>query len=417
MPLEYKDITFSDEFFKPILDVFHQSNSRYTCHSHSDIDHLKVGIERCVDQVQSGRDFIQKLGDNEVRDLSVSHFFKSLKSKRRLQNITSVCDLLAPVVAQKVTDPFEQFNELKNWDIYAVDGHYQEHATHDPVHKSPKGKESRPATGQFFRLNLRTHHMSLLDTMQPGKGRKKEHDMKVIKRVDPDELRNHAPKGRKVMLVWDKACIDYGKWHQLKHNNGVYFVTMEKSNSAAITCSTDQCDHSDLRNEGILSEEYVGVADGDMLRRITYKNPLNDEVYRYLTNDFTIPAYLIVTFYKHRWDIEKVYYEFKSKFCERKSWASGVTAKKSQAIFQCLLHNLCLLMEKQVEEAGLVDIVSKKRDKGRKRKKPTVYLTKIVQRASHRTFVFIRWVRTFLENQGSYTRALKRLNRLYTQDL
>lgn len=416
MALHFKDITFSDSFFKPIFEVYKCSVSRYLCHSHSDLDHLKVGIERCLSQAQSGRDFIQELGDNQSSNITVSHFFKSLKSNRRLQNITSISDLLAPLIAQKVEDPFKRFSELNKWDIYAVDGHYQEHASHDPIHTS-RGKESRPATGHFFRLNMRTHHMSLLDTMQPDEGKKSEHDTKLIKRVDQEALRYNAPKGRKVMLVWDKACIDYGAWHRLKQNNGVYFVTMEKSNSAALVCSTDQCDHSDPKNTGIISEEYVGVGGGDLMRRIVYKNPTDGKTYRYLTNDLNIPAFLIVTFYKHRWDIEKVYYQFKSKFCERKSWATSIEAKKSHAIFQCLLHNLCLLMEQEADDEGLVDEVSQKRAKGRKRDSPRGFINKIVQRASHRTFAFVRWLRNHLGNQASYTRAIERLNHIYTQDL
>ena len=136
-----------------------------------------------------------------------------------------------------------------------------------------------------------------------------------------------------------------------------------------------------------------------------------------MTNDLTLPAYLIVSFYKHRWDIEKVYYQFKSKFEERKSWATNREAKKAQMIFQCLLHNLALLLEKQVEEEGLYDVVEEKRQQGRKRDKPIGYINKIVQRASHRTFRFIRWLRNHLNNQASYDRALRRLNTLYSHEI
>jgi hypothetical protein len=51
-----------------------------------------------------------------------------------------------------------------------------------------------------------------------------------------------------------------------------------------------------------------------------------------LTNDNTLPAYQIVLLYKHRWDIEKIFHQFKSKMGERKSWASSLDAKQSHAI-------------------------------------------------------------------------------------
>ena len=40
--------------------------------------------------------------------------------------------------------------------------------------------------------------------------------------------------------------------------------------------------------------------------------------YTCLTNDFTLPAYQIVLLHKHRWDIEKIFHQFKSKMGERK---------------------------------------------------------------------------------------------------
>jgi len=72
--------------------------------------------------------------------------------------------------------------------------------------------------------------------------------MTVIKRSSADQLRNGAPVGRKVMLIWDKACIDYRHWYKLKHTYGVNFVTLEKSNSAAEICSVNQLDRADPRN-------------------------------------------------------------------------------------------------------------------------------------------------------------------------
>ena len=41
-----------------------------------------------------------------------------------------------------------------------------------------------------------------------------KHDMHVLKRLDADVLRQHAPKGRKVLYVWDKAGIDFHAWHR-----------------------------------------------------------------------------------------------------------------------------------------------------------------------------------------------------------
>ena len=129
-------------------------------------------------------------------------------------------------------------------------------------------------------------------------------------------------------------------------------------------------------------------------------------------------TYLIVAFYKHRWDIEKVYYQFKTKFEERKSWATSQTAKQAQATFQCLLHNLSLLIEEKVErEEDLTDEVAQALQKGRKRKPAKGFINKIVQRATHRTLRFIRWLRNSLRSQRSYSQSIARLATIYQEQM
>jgi len=126
--------------------------------------------------------------------------------------------------------------------------------------------------------------------------------------------------------------------------------------------------------------------------------------YTYLTNDFTLPAYLIVLIYKHPWDIEKIFHELKSKMKERKSWASSPEAKKSHAIFVCLSHNLLLLFENHMEHTeGLYDEVEVKKQAGRIKARPGVivqaaknFINSALTRATQRTQRFIRWVRVRL---------------------
>ncbi len=84
----------------------------------------------------------------------------------------------------------------KGWKIFAVDGHYQKAALFDARKYSKSSKKmTKVATGHFFRLDLRTHHLGYLDLCQTDGDKKKEHDMSVIKRSDADLLRGGALKG------------------------------------------------------------------------------------------------------------------------------------------------------------------------------------------------------------------------------
>ena len=186
-------------------------------------------------------------------------------------------------------------------------------------------------------------------------------------------------------------------------------MTLEKSNSVAKVMSNDRCDHNDPRNEGIVSDVLVGVGQQTM-RRITYTNPMDNKTYTYLTNELTLPAYLLVSFYKQRWDIEKAFYQFKSKFNERKSWASSLKAKQAHAVFECLLHNLLLVMECLLQDKeGLRDQQSEALEKGRKPDELKGFINTIVQRSTHRTLRFIRWLRNNLLARASWNRSMKRL--------
>jgi hypothetical protein len=423
---QHVDNEFSGRFFADIFQLHPQSARRYRCTDISDIHYCQLGVLRCLSSSVTGQEFLQLHADQGIANIEPSHFFKALQSPRRLANITSLNDLLAGPMKHRIPDPYSQCAELDDWDLYAVDGHYHHAACFDKKSANSKGELRAIATGHFFRMNMRTHHMSCLGMANPEDGKKKAHDMTVIKRSSVDQLRNDAPKGRKVMLVWDKACIDYRHWFKLKHTYGIYFVTLEKSNSTAETCSINLLDGSDPRNEGVVSDHLVGTSCSVTLRRIIYINPEDGVTYTYLTNDNTLPAYQIVLLYKHRWDIEKIFHQFKSKMGERKSWASSLEAKQSHAIFECLAHNLLLLFEQYLGHSeGLRDELEERKQQGRTKAATAAsrvvgivrtaenFINTALTRATQRTQRFIRWVRAWIYKDAPWRDSIARLREIW----
>ena len=416
------DTPFSRVFFADMIRLYPQSLRQYDCAGISDIHYAQLGTLRCLSSAETGQEFLQYHADQNVADITPSHFFKALKSERRLANITSLNDLLAGAMTRRVADAFAHCPELDDWVIYAVDGHYHKAACFDPKREASDGSIRATATGHFFRMNMRTHHLSCLAMAEPKDGKKKEHDMAAIKRSTAEALRYGAVAGRKVMLSWDKACIDYRHWYKLKHTYGVYFTTCEKSNSTAEICSLNLLDRSEPRNEGVVSDHLVGTSSGVQLRRVVYTNPMDGVTYTYLTNDFTLPAYLIVLIYKHHCDIEKIFHELKSKMKERKSWASSTEAKKSHAIFESLSHNLLLLFEKHMElTEGLCDEAEVKKQAGRIKVQPAVivqvaknFINSALTRATQRTQRFIRWVRVRLYQDVPWSESVARLREIWS---
>ena len=410
-------------FFTPIEELYPHSQNRYECRALSDPDFTVLGILRCISHAKTGHEFLQHHAEHGGRDENPDLFFKALKSKRRLTNLHSINDALAPMMAHRIPDPLAGFDDLKGYHFFAADGHYQQAACFDPIKSTRRGFQ-KIATGHFFRINLRNHHLSYIDSSRPADGKKKEHDATIIQRTTVESLRYQARKGEKVIYFWDKACIDYATWARLKQR-GIYFVTREKSNSAMKTLSIERHNRKDPRNEGILSDTLVGSSNGEALRRIIYCDPSDEKIYTYLTNEMQLPAWAIALGYKHRWDIEKVFDQFKNKMVETKSWASSQTAKEAQALFQCLSHNLTLLFEQAIQCAeGIGDEVETKkkhrRQKTRKNREGEPYqrannfINQVFQRATQRTVRFLRWLRSWLYQEAPWSKALARLTHIWT---
>lgn len=186
----------SNKFFKPLFEVYSDSAKQYKCTGISDINFCQLGTVRCISSAKTGQEFIQLHADNDVADINADHFFKALKSQRRLDNIVSINRLLADKLSEETQDPLAQFPELDKWEVNLVDGHYQKAACFDPKYTDSKGNEKSIATGHFFRLDLRNQHLSCLDLVKPEDGKKKAHDVTVIRRSSAEVLRNQAAKGR-----------------------------------------------------------------------------------------------------------------------------------------------------------------------------------------------------------------------------
>ena len=386
-------------FLAPLLAVLPGARHQRSCPEISDPDWLALGVARALDDKPSGRAFLQ-VQSVLLRDVpDKSRFFEALASSRRLRLCREVNELLAKSMNQIMPDPFADFPELAAFDLYAGDGHFHAAAVHDPRDKDGR----RHATGHVFLLNLRSqamHHLDLCDPLT----RRKEHEIRVIKRHDYDTLRRHAPKGRKVIIAYDRAILDYLLWQHAKDTAGLYFVSRPKSNTSLTKCGFLEFDKTAPVNFGVISDEQA-APDGTakMIRRITWQDPDTGESWQFLTNEMKLAPGLIVLIYRRRWDIEKAFDEFKNKLNEKKSWASSVAAKAAQANFMCMVHNLIVLCNHELEKAGIRNEPEIKR-RGQRLADRTKQVTQAdrqmpsiisgVQWATQRSVKLIRWIRS-----------------------
>lgn len=405
-------------FFQPVIDAYWQSCRRYLCRELPDFDFLEMGVLRAVTDSKTGRDFLQRHGDHDRKQVDCDLFFKALKSTRRLANTQSINRLLAKTMEASCPDSFASIPELKDFAIYAGDGHWHAAATHDRKYFGSNGVEKKLPVGHFFALDMRTHHLSHIALGEQTARRLKEHDMHAIKRQETDILRQGAPKGTKVIMVWDRAGIDFTYWQKVKRTAGLYFISLEKKNMKLSTLGNRDFDRADERNDGVVSDELVGPGSGgSAIRRVAYVDPVEQKRYVYITTEMTLPPGMIALLYKKRWDIEKVFDEFKNKLCEKKAWGSSAEAKGQNAQFLCLAHNLLVLLEQMLHEEEGVENKKEKKRKAKRlaevRSKGGNFVATAVQRFTVRPLKFIRWLRNFVYQEVRWGHAVDRLRVIY----
>jgi hypothetical protein len=407
------DFTLRQVLLAPLEHVAERAEDYRRCNELTDDVWLELGVTRVLSDAKTGRGFLQQIGSQLDSCPSNSHFFETLKSKRRLK----ICQAANASVAAVLTgDPFAQYPTLGNFEIFAADGHWHAAAVHDE-----KIDDRRWPVGHLYAQNMRTqalHHLA----MNEGK---KENDIHVLKRIGADKLRMGAPKGRKVLWVYDRACIDFQMWYFWKKQHGIYFISRTKENMLREVIAENNFDAEDPFNGGVRHDQMILTSQGVSVRMITYEDPATGTTFEFITSDITLPPGIIAYLYLRRWDIEKTYDQFKNKYSELKAWASSDTAKHMQAEFICLAHNLLQLFNAHLEQQHqLRNHAEDKRralrhnqikDKALARKASLCPLIKEgAKRLTQISLKLLRWLRAFWFSRLPLALLTPRLAHLYS---
>lgn len=414
MPSSSPSTTVHEVFFQPLADLAAQSSQARSCPEFADADYVLCGVQRVLEASPSGRGFLQEHGPKLECSPSQGNYFATLHSERRLKVLTEVCQHVRADVDRGAVDRLAHLPELERYDCFAADGHWHKAAAHDARHENTK-----MAVGHFYSLSLRTHRLTHLAT---GQGLH-EHDMTALKRVKPKGLRQGVAKGRRVLIVYDKAGIDFGYWKRCRQECAVYFLSRVKENMVLSCEQSRSWDTRDPRNQGVEKDEMVRSSEGHRLRVIVYADPVSGQSFEFVTNDPDLPPGVLAELYRRRWNVEKVFDEIKNKLGQIKAWASSLTAKEAQAKFIELTYNLLLIYERDLERRhGITpDGEDRRRDQRRQEtaqagaamKGIARLLILRVQRATQHSVKFIRWLRHALDQKLTEAVATARLRLLY----
>ena len=107
--------------------------------------------------------------------------------------------------------------------------------------------------------------------------------------------------------LMDKGYVDFWRLYNYFHIRQAYFVTRAKDNMRFEVIEEREVDmHAGLISDQsirltgpIVSKDYP-----DVMRMVVYEDFDTNNVYRFLTNDFTLEAITIAELYRERWQIE-----------------------------------------------------------------------------------------------------------------
>lgn len=405
-------------FLAPLEAILPKLTSMRACPELPDSDWLALGVLRVLHEVPSGRGFLQEIGPGLDNCPDVGRFFDALRSERRLALCGEADALLAASLSEVLPDALAGVAELDGFDVYAGDGHWHRAAAHD---RRPFPDSPRSSIGHFYALDMR-HDMLRHICGADGINREHEHDMRALKRQTLEELRRGAPKGRKVLYVWDRAGIDFKAWEQWKRG-GVYFLSREKENMVLEAFLCKLWDRGDARNAGVLGDELARSATGARVRRITFLDGASGEVYVFVTNEMTLPPGVLAELARRRWNIEKVFDVLKNKLAETRAWASTGTAKSMQALFICMTHQLLRALEHLLDDEHGIrperelkrrrEKIAAMRDTARRDLREIPTLRAEALRLTQHTVKFLRWLRAWLQRRAPWQVLIDALRHSY----
>ena len=404
--------TVNTAFFHPIDGLAASSPHARPCPELTDDDWLRLGVHRVLETVASGRAFLQEHGPRFENTPGHSNYFASLRSPRRRDLAGDVNERL--IASALLPDRLVHIPELAGYTCVAIDLHWHQAAAHDIRHEGVK----MPA-GHCYSLDLRSH---LLRHLAVGQDLH-EHDLSVLRRVRPKGLRQGTPKGRRTIVVYDRAGVCLGFWRRCRRECAVYFISRLKEGMVYELLDRRELDRNDPRNGGVEEDRLVRMSDGQTMRVIRYVEPLTGRVYEFLTNEPDLPACVIVELYRRRWEVEKVFDQLKNKVTERKAWATSLVAKEAQGHLTALTQNMLLLYEQRIgDRHGVNNEVEDRRRRKRAEKlaqtaqsagREVSSLLLGVRRATQRSVKFIRWLRHALRESLAEQPAVTQLARLY----
>jgi hypothetical protein len=160
--------------------------------------------------------------------------------------------------------------------------------------------------------------------------------------------------------VMDRGYVDFGRLYVFTMS-AAFFVTRTKKNVLLRRRYSHEVD----KNTGVVSDHTVVLtavpsikAYPDILRRVTYVDPDTRKRFRFLTNNFELPAITIARIYKSRWQVELFFKWIKQHLRIKAFYGTSENAVKTQIWIAVSVYVLVAIIRKRLKlDASLYQIL------------------------------------------------------------
>ncbi len=168
------------------------------------------------------------------------------------------------------------------------------------------------------------------------------------------------------IYTFDKGYYDFD-WFQTISNAGAFFVTRIKSNAQIKFLGQHQEPNKEL---GVLKDETISYSSyhaskrcSETLRLVDFFDEESGKTYRFITNNFRIPASSIAEIYKQRWQIELFFKWIKQNLQIKSFLGTSENAVMSQ-IWVAMIHYLLVAYIKFLHsfKLGITELTNRIRD-------------------------------------------------------
>ena len=179
-------------------------------------------------------------------------------------------------------------------------------------------------------------------------------------KVSDVTMLDEIPPEAGAFYVMDRGYVDFGRLYVFTLS-AAFFVTRTKKN----VLLQRRYSHAVDKSTGVASDHAVVLtaiqsihAYPDTLRRVTYVDPDTHKRFRFLTNNFVLPALTIAKIYKSRWQVELFFKWIKQHLRIKAFYGTSENAVKTQIWIAVSVYVLVAIVRKRLElDASLYQIL------------------------------------------------------------